>query len=281
MQDRPESLADRLAGRPVVLLGCGHMGGALLAGWLAGGVPDGAIHVLEPAPRPTLRAGASAGRVILNPDALPAGPAALVIAVKPQQIDAALPVLRRAAGAGTPVLSIAAGITLARIGQALPGCHAIRAMPNTPAAIGAGISALVAAPAVGDRDRRLAEALLAAAGGTVWLADEAEMDAVTAVSGSGPAYVFALIEALAAAGEAEGLAPELAAALARQTVIGAGALAGHSGEPPAALRRAVTSPGGTTAAGLVHLLDAERGLLPLLRRTVGAAARRSRELADS
>ncbi len=279
MPAKSKQLADLLGGRSLVLVGCGHMGGALLEGWLEGGVPDGAVHIVEPVPRPALLERAASGSVSLNPDSLPEQPAAALIAVKPQLIATALPVLRPAATAGTLVISIAAGITLARIESTLPGCRAIRAMPNTPAAIGKGISALIAAESVGGADRELANALLGAAGATVWLERESDMDLVTAVSGSGPAYVFALIEALSKAGEAEGLPANLALALARQTIIGAGALAAHSEEAPEALRQAVTSPGGTTAAGLKHLLDPEAGLEQLILRTVRAAAARSRELA--
>ncbi len=257
------------------------MGTALVEGWLDAGLPDGVVHIVEPAPSPGLLDRAESGTVLLNPNTLPDRPTAAVIAVKPQQIAVALPVLRPAASAGTLVVSIAAGITLARIEAELPGCRAIRAMPNTPAAIGQGVSALIASEQAGDADRQLAEALLAAAGTTVWVAREGDMDSVTAVSGSGPAYVFALIETLAKAGEAEGLPRELARALARQTIIGAGALADQSVEAPEALRHAVTSPGGTTAAGLKHLLDPESGLEPLMLRTVRAAAERSRELANS
>ena len=279
MPAKSKQLADLLGGRRLVLVGCGHMGSALLEGWLDGGVPDGTVHIVEPAPGPALLGRAENGSVSLNPDSLPEQPAAALIAVKPQKIAPAVSVLRPAAAAGTLVISIAAGITIARIESTLPGCRAVRAMPNTPAAIGKGISALIAAEGVGGADRELANALLAAAGATIWLERESDMDLVTAVSGSGPAYVFALIEALSKAGEAEGLSADLALALARQTIIGAGALAAHSDEAPEALRRAVTSPGGTTAAGLKHLLDPEAGLEPLILRTVRAAAARSRELA--
>ncbi len=281
MPQEPGALAKFLEQQELVLVGCGRMGSALLDGWLAAGVPHGMIQVIEPAPSPELLAQAETGTVLLNPAAPPLHPAAAVIAVKPQQITAALPILRPVADRGTLVVSIAAGITLARLEAELPGCRAVRAMPNTPGAIGQGITALIAADGVSEANRQLAGSLLGAAGSTVWLDREEDMDSVTAVSGSGPAYVFALIETLARAGEAEGLSGDLALALARQTVIGAGALAQHSDESPQTLRHAVTSPGGTTAAGLQHLLDPESGLEPLMRRTVQAAAARSRELADS
>ena len=257
------------------------MGSALLEGWLRAGVPEGAVHVVEPAPSPSLRELAESGAVVLNPAALPDKPAAALIAVKPQQIETALPVLRSTAGSSWLVVSIAAGITIARLENAIPGCRAIRTMPNTPAAIRRGVTALFAPDGASDADHELADALLGAAGATVWLQNEADMDAVTAVSGSGPAWVFALIEALTKAAESEGLSTDLARVLARQTIIGAGALVHASEESPEALRRAVTSPGGTTAAGLRYLQDPESGLDPLILRTVRAAARRSRELADS
>lgn len=271
------TLAERLAGRGLLLLGCGRMGTAMLEGWLAGGLPPALATVIEPAPQPALAARAAQG-LRLNA-APPARPAVVVLAVKPQVMEAALPRVTELGGGGTLVLSIAAGTTIARLEAAFgPGTPVVRAMPNTPAAIGRGITALVGNAACGAADLDLAEALLAVLGETVRLGAEAEIDAVTAVSGSGPAYVFLLIECLAAAGEAEGLAPDLALRLARATVAGAGALALVTGEPPARLRENVTSPGGTTAAALLHLTDPALGLPPLLRRAVAAAARRSREL---
>ncbi len=273
-------IAELLGGRSLLLLGCGRMGSALLEGWLSAGAPSGSVCVLEPAPSESLSALSRSGAVALNPGALPDDPAAAVVAVKPQTIDAALPALLPAAE-GLLVVSIAAGIPVRRLEAALPGCRAVRTMPNTPAAIRRGVSALFATPATSEADRELADALLGAAGATVWLDSESDMDAVTAVSGSGPAWVFALIEALGKAGEAEGLPRELARVLARQTVVGAGALVERSDESPEALREAVTSPAGTTAAGLERLLDPDIGLDPLIRRTVRAAARRSRELAGS
>lgn len=257
----------------LVLLGCGKMGQAMLAGWLAAGLPAAGVRVIEPQPAPEL---IETGVVLDGP--LPERPAAVVLAVKPQVMEAALPQVSGLAGGRVPFLSIAAGLPLAwfeaRLGAATP---VVRAMPNTPAAVGRGISALVA-NAPGAAHLLLAEALLGAVGETLRLPDEAQMDAVTAVSGSGPAYLFHLIEALAAAGEGEGLPADLAMALARATVCGAGELARQSPEPAAVLRRNVTSPGGTTAAALAILMDADAGLPPLMRRAVAAAAARSREL---
>lgn len=266
-----------IASRGLVLLGCGRMGSALLEGWLSRGLPASAVTVLDPVPGTRLETLARDG-LRLN-DAFPGAPAACLLAVKPQTMEAALPAVAPLAGGATLFLSIAAGTTLARLESVLgAGTPIVRAMPNTPAAIGRGITALVGNEAAEEDHLAMAEALLAAVGETVRLDSEAEMDAVTAVSGSGPAYVFLLIETLARAGEAEGLAPELALRLARATVAGAGALAAESGTDPAILRENVTSPGGTTAAALEVLME-PRGFPALLREAVAAASRRSRELA--
>lgn len=259
-----------IAARGIVLLGCGRMGGALLQGWLDQGLPPGAVHVIDPNPAEWLtRAG-----VQVN-GALPADPAVALIAVKPQMMGAALPALR-GFGAGTLFVTVAAGTTIAAYESALgAGIRLVRAMPNTPASIGQGITALVGNGAATAGDLDLAEALMAAVGQVVRLSGEHQMDAVTALSGSGPGYIFHLIEAMAAAGEAEGLPAGMALDLARATVAGAGALALQSGTDPAELRDNVTSQKGTTAAGLEVLM----GELPdLMRRTVKAAADRGREL---
>ncbi len=267
-----------IADRGLVLLGCGKMGTALLEGWLAGGLPAAAVTVLEPKPAPRLAALADEG-LRLNAE-IPSDPAVAVLAVKPQMMGDALPRLAALGNGGTLFLSIAAGTPIrafeAALGERTP---IVRAMPNTPAAVGRGITALVANGHAGAAALALAEALMGAVGQTVRLDDEGQMDAVTAVSGSGPAYVFLVIEALAAAGEAEGLSADLALALARATVAGAGALAESTDRAPAALRIDVTSPGGTTAAALAVLMEAEAGLPALMRRAVAAAAARSRELA--
>lgn len=265
----------------LVLLGCGRMGSALLEGWLAQGLSPGAVHVIEPRPSDWLQAQG----VKIN-GALPANPSAVLIAVKPQMMGDALPALKAipaGAGAGSaPVfISIAAGTSIAAFEGVLGSDTVIvRAMPNTPAAVGRGISALVGNAWADEAALALAEGLLAAVGQTVRLEHEGQMDAVTALSGSGPAYVFHLIEAMAAAGEAEGLAPDLAMKLAVATVAGAGHLAETSDEAPARLRENVTSPGGTTAAALEYLMDESQGLRPLLRRAVAAAAARARELSQ-
>lgn len=268
---------DEVARRGLVLLGCGKMGSAMLEGWLRGGLPVAAVSVLEPHPSPWLRELAGQG-LRLNGD-LPPDPAIVLVAVKPQMMAEALPVLAPLGDGTTLFVSIAAGTPIAFYERVLGGrTPVIRAMPNTPAAVGRGITALIGNASSTEADMALAETLLSAVGQTARLESESQMDAVTAVSGSGPAYVFHLIETLAAAGEAEGLSPELALKLARATVGGAGVLAEESPDAPAQLRINVTSPAGTTAAALGVLMDAETGFPALLRRAVKAAADRSREL---
>jgi len=265
---------DLVARDGLVLFGCGKMGTALLAGWLAAGVPAASVWVIEPNPTDWL---ARTG-VQLNAG-LPPAPAVALLAVKPQMMAAALPALRALGDGGTLVISIAAGTTLATFEAALgPRTPIVRSMPNTPAMVGRGITALFGNAAATPGDLALARALMAAVGEVVTLDGEHQIDAVTAVSGSGPAYVFHLIEALAAAGEAEGLPAGIAMQLARATVSGAGELAHRSPDSAARLRIDVTSPGGTTAAALAVLMDADTGLPPLLRRAVKAAADRGREL---
>ena len=260
----------------LVLLGCGNMGSAMLEGWLARGLAPDRVQVIEPYPSDWLKARAAEG-VRLNPGTL--APATIaVIAVKPQMMAEAAPQLKALAGKGTVFLSIAAGTPIATFERIFgAGARIIRAMPNTPAAVGRGIAALIGNAAASEAEMAMAETLLAAVGQTVRLESEEQMHAVTGLSGSGPAYVFHMIEAMAAAGEAAGLAPDLAMRLARATVAGAGALADASPESAEQLRINVTSPGGTTAAGLGVLMPELPGLLT---RTVEAAAKRSRELAE-
>lgn len=263
----------------LVLLGAGKMGGALLDGWLRLGLAPAQIAVIEPTPSPEIAALAKRG-VRLNPDprAL-TDVAALVIAVKPQIAAKALPVVAPMIGKSTVVVSIMAGRTLQSLAGAFPGASAIvRAMPNLPASIGRGIT--VAVPwHTENAQRALADRLLSATGKVAWVDDETLLDAVTAVSGSGPAYVFLLAEALTEAGAASGLPRALATELARETVAGAGALLHGSQLGAAALREAVTSPGGTTAAALEVLMGAD-GLTQLLKKAVAAATARSRKLAE-
>jgi pyrroline-5-carboxylate reductase len=263
----------------VILVGCGQMGSAMLRGWLASGAASD-VAVVEPAGVPPALADAAGVRFYRNPAelAVPA-PSAVVFAVKPQVIDAVVPDYRAWVQPQTLFLSIAAGKTIAGIQRHLGDAALVRTMPNTPAAIGRAITVACANAQVTAAQRQLCDALLAAIGETTWVEDEGLLDAVTAVSGSGPAYVFLLIEALAAAGEEAGLPADLALHLARSTVAGAGELARRSGDSPARLREAVTSPGGTTRAAL-DVLMAEDGLPALMQRAVMAATRRSRELAS-
>jgi pyrroline-5-carboxylate reductase len=261
----------------LVLVGAGKMGGALLDGWLQSGLDPASITVLEPAPSSHVIALAERG-VRLNPAAAPRGVDAIVIAVKPQMAEQAMPAINSMLGASTLVVSIMAGRTLRFLSQKLTGAGAlVRAMPNTPAAIGRGITVAVAQGA-NAAQRGLAHGLLSATGTVEWVEDETLMDAVTAVSGSGPAYVFLLAEALAQAGFAAGLPQALADKLARQTVAGAGEMLHRSSRDAAALRENVTSPGGTTAAAL-NVLMGDNGLAVLMRKAVAAATERSRQLA--
>lgn len=265
---------DDVAQRGLVLLGCGKMGSAMLAGWLDGGLPQTSVWVIDPAPSDWL----TETGVQINAT-LPAKPAIVLIAVKPQMMGAALPTLKALGGGGTLFISVAAGTSIASFEQAFGAdTPIVRAMPNTPAAIGRGITALIGNTAATAADVDLADGLLAAVGQTVRLTTESQMDAVTGVSGSGPAYVFHLIETLAAAGEAQGLPADLAMQLAKATVAGAGALAEAAAETPAQLRINVTSPNGTTQAALEVLMDADRGFPMLLGRAVAAATQRSKEL---
>jgi pyrroline-5-carboxylate reductase len=261
----------------IVLAGAGKMGGALLSGWLAGGLDASNVVVIEPYPSDEIKAIAARG-ARLNPAPTAVGNvAALVVALKPQMFREAGPQLRPFAPSSTLVVSIMAGTPIAVLRQVCGG-NVVRAMPNTPAAIGRGITVAVADRSVSAAQRGTADALLRAIGSVQWSDDETLMDAVTAVSGSGPAYVFLLAEELARAGVEAGLPADLAARLARETVAGAGELLHRSELDAAELRQNVTSPGGTTAAAL-EVLMGEHGMQPLLTRAVAAATRRSRELA--
>jgi pyrroline-5-carboxylate reductase len=267
------------SGSEVLLVGCGKMGQALLKGWLAGGVVAHAT-VVEPAGVAGFD-GETRATFFADAAMLPPGYAAdvIVLAVKPQYMDGAVPPYRDLVGRGTLVLSIAAGKTFAAYERYFGDAAAIiRAMPNTPASIGRGISVAVANRHVGAAGRTLCDALLRAVGSVEWVEDEALIDVVTAVSGGGPAYVFLLIEALAAAGAKSGLPPELAMRLARETVSGAGELARLSPDSAEQLRRNVTSPAGTTLAALTILM-APDGIQPLYDRAIAAATARGRELA--
>lgn len=263
-----------VADRGLVLLGCGKMGSAMLAGWLAGGLPATSVFVIDPVPSDWV----NAQGVNVNTD-LPAAPAIVLVAVKPQMMSEAMPSAVTMGGGDTLFVSVAAGTPISYFESMLgAGTPVVRAMPNTPAAIGKGITALIGNASASDAEVALARALLSAVGQTVELQTESQMDAVTGVSGSGPAYVFHLIETLAAAGITQGLPADLAMQLAKATVAGAGALAEEAAEDPAQLRVNVTSPNGTTQAALEVLMDGDTGFPPLLNTAVAAAADRSREL---
>jgi pyrroline-5-carboxylate reductase len=256
----------------ILLVGAGRMGGALLDGWALGpAFPAGEIGILDPHPGEAAARAAARGSS-LTPD--PAAAGAVLLAVKPQLWREAATALAGRLAADAVIVSIAAGVRTADLAAAFGGRRIARAMPTTAVAIGQGVASIFAADV---EARACAHALFAPVARVVDLDDEALMDAATAVSGSGPAYLYAFVEALEAAGVAAGLAPGAAATLARATVEGAAALMAASGTEPAELRRQVASPGGTTAAAL-HVLMGEGGLDPLLKQAVAAAVKRSREL---
>lgn len=262
----------------LLLVGGGKMGGALLNGWLAGGTSAADIILVEPSAAATAPSGV---RLVRDDTAIPSDfkPSAVIFAVKPQMMDDVVPRYRRFAANKPLFISIAAGTRIDFFTRALGQDAAIlRVMPNTPAAIGRGISALIANAHTNEAQKSLGEDLLKAVGETVWLSDEAQMDAVTAVSGSGPAYVFHLVECMAEAGRAAGLPADLAMRLARATVSGAGELLRQSADEAAQLRKNVTSPGGTTEAAL-NVLMAPDGVRPIYIKAIAAATRRGRELA--
>lgn len=264
----------RIAAQGLVLLGCGKMGSAMLAGWLNRGLPASSVWVQDPHPSDWLQKSG----VQINAD-LPKEPAIVLVAVKPQMMTEALPTLAAMGNGDTLFVSVAAGTPISFFEETLGAqTPIVRAMPNTPAAISRGITAIVGNSNAGTKGLDEAELLLSAVGQVVRLTEEAQIDAVTGVSGSGPAYVFHMIEAMAAAGEEQGLPAEMALQLARATVAGAGALAMEADEDPTQLRVNVTSPNGTTQAALEVLMNETDGFPPLLRRAVAAAAERSREL---
>lgn len=275
----PNQLSDMLKGQTLLLVGGGKMGMALLHGWLHAGLSETQIMVQEPTPSEAL----SATGVRINPDAATVAahpPQIIVLAVKPQMIETVLPPLAAALPEQAMVLSLMAGVPIKTLSAMLGGTVAcVRTMPNTPASIGRGMTALFADTQVSAPQKEAAAALLEAVGQTVWLEDEKMMDAVTAISGSGPAYVFHLVEALAASAQALGLPQDMAVQLAEQTVIGAAAMLDEDAADAAQLRRNVTSPGGTTEAAL-DVLMSEAGLNNLMRQATQAAAQRSQELAQ-
>lgn len=269
--------------RPLVLVGAGKMGGAMLQGWLANGLAEGAVHVIDPGLDDSQTTELEAQGVVVHsgPDDVPT-PGLLMLAVKPQMMDKVLPGLAgfadRRDASGMIVLSVAAGITIATLARTF-GADAlvIRSMPNTPALVGRGVTGLYPSRDLTAPQKSFIAELLEAIGKVVWVNSEAEIDAVTAVSGSGPAYVFHLVETMTQAGMALGLSEDVAMTLARETVAGAGELLHQSAETAETLRVNVTSPNGTTAAGL-DVLMAPDGLAPLVEKTVRAAHRRAIEL---
>jgi pyrroline-5-carboxylate reductase len=261
----------------LTLVGAGKMGGAMLEGWLRIGMKGAGITLIDPhISEPMLTLAGEQGMAVNPAAAVPAE--VVVLATKPQMLDTAAPSVQALIGPKTLLISILAGKTLGDLSARLPNAGAIvRAMPNLPASVQRGVTAAAAGKGVSSAQRQLADALLAGVGKVEWLEDEGLIDAVTAVSGSGPAYVFHLVECLAAAGTAAGLPAELAERLARATIEGAGEMLFRSDLAPAVLRQNVTSPGGTTAAAL-EVLMAENGMAPLMRRAVAAAKRRAEEL---
>lgn len=262
---------------PVVLIGAGKMGLALARGWIAAGLPANELVLVDPKPSDVAQQFSAQTSVRLVSTARGVLVAVMVLAVKPQVMASVLPELRPIIGAHTLVISIAAGISIDAIASGLGTERVIRTMPNTPAQVGKGVTGAVPAGGVSAADRSVADALMRAAGDVVWFDDESMIDAVTAVSGSGPAYVFHFVEALAAAGMRQGFDAEQAMRLARQTVIGAAALLEADPSPAAVLRQNVTSPNGTTEAAL-EVLMAPNGLTNLMEKTVMAAKLRSEEL---
>ena len=267
------------ADRPLVLIGAGNMGGAMLNGWLKQGTDPDHIIIVDPKPSDAMAAKLSeygVRHVTAAPDGVTAG--VLLVAVKPQVTDAALPPAQKLVGEGTVSVSIAAGRTMAYLEEQLGGA-VIRAMPNTPSMVGRGITGCFPNASVTAEQRAAVTDLLSVCGEVVWVDDEDHIDAVTAVSGSGPAYAFYLAECMAEAGRKLGLPEELAMQLARATVSGAGELMHQADEDAATLRKNVTSPNGTTAAALSVLMD-EAGLQPLMDKAVAAAYKRAKELAN-
>jgi pyrroline-5-carboxylate reductase len=267
----------------VLLIGAGRMGGALIKGWRTGG-RFSSIHVIEPSPSEAIQALARENAIVLRTtldwtDTPPI--AAIVLAVKPQILKSHPALLSAVGRTGALVLSIAAGITTAFLGAGLGADRPlVRAMPNTPGAVGRGITVLYGKSDLSPNDRVLAETLMASLGETLWIADEGLMDAVTALSGSGPAYLFLMAEAMAAAGRAQGLDTDTADRLARATIAGAGALLAADKRAASELRKEVTSPGGTTEAAL-SVLMAKDGLSGLMDRAIAAATYRGKELGKS
>ena len=267
------------ASGPIVLIGAGNMGGAMLSGWLKSGISGSSVIVIDPGPSPAMAAliaDNGARHETSAPDGVKAS--VIFVAVKPQVVDQVLPPLKGLVGPETVVVSVAAGKTIANLESHLGEAATVRAMPNTPAMIGRGVTGAFANNRVSETQRDFVHALLKVSGPVEWVATEGDIDAVTAVSGSGPAYVFYLVECMAEAGRKAGLPADLAMRLARETVAGAGELLHQSPDDASRLRQNVTSPGGTTAAALAVLM-AEDGMQPLFDKAIAAARTRAEELA--
>lgn len=264
---------------PIILVGAGNMGGAMAMGWVRSGIPGSRIIAADPQPPEAMKTRLGAGGIqfaTAAPEGVVAG--VIFVAVKPQVMDKVLPAYKALIGPDTVVVSIAAGRTLAFLEQHLGGAPMVRAMPNTPAMIGRGITGAFANDRVSGAQRTLVHSLLEVSGPVEWVETEALIDAVTALSGSGPAYVFHLVECMAEAGRKLGLPADLAMRLARATVSGAGELLHQSPDEAAQLRKNVTSPGGTTAAAL-DVLMADGGMQPLFDTAIKAARDRAQQLA--
>ena len=263
--------------KSLVLVGAGNMGLALARGWIEAGLNPQSLVLVDPSPRDEARAFSQAHGVALHAQMPQTSPAIIVLAVKPQIAHTVMGGIKALVGPKTLVISVVAGIVVKALGDALGTEKIVRTIPNTPAQVNKGATGAFAGSGVTQEEHLVADALLCATGITVWLKDEADIDAVTAVSGSGPAYVFFLVEAMAAAGENEGLSKDAAMKLARQTVIGAAALMQADPKDAGILRENVTSPNGTTAAAL-DVLMGDDGLKALMARAMGAARKRSVEL---
>jgi len=269
-----------LSNTTICLVGAGNMGGAMLAGWIEGGIPAQNVTVIDPSPRPDMAARLAKWKInCIDRPVEGYTPDILIIAVKPQIMDKVLPSLAAMVGSQTLCVSVAAGTGIKLLEMHLGDGAIVRVMPNTPALLRRGISVGFANSATSEKSKADIQTLLEAIGKFAWVNKESEIDAVTAVSGSGPAYVFYLAECMAKAGEAEGLSPELANLLARETIAGAGEMLSKLPESSAVLRENVTSPNGTTAAAL-GVLMAEPGMSDLVAKAIHAARKRSEELSD-
>nr|WP_314258239.1 pyrroline-5-carboxylate reductase [uncultured Devosia sp.] len=262
---------------PVMLVGVGNMGLAMARGWVDAGLPPSNLILIAPRPSAAAQAFADENGIAIHPEASGLQPNIIVLAVKPKMIESVAESLAPVIGPHTVGVSVAAGIGLDRLVRAFGTGKVVRSMPNTPTQVGKGVTGAVSGPDVTGEDRAKVEALLAAGGIVPWFDDEAAIDVVTAVSGSGPAYVFHMVEALAAAARAQGMDAVMADRLARQTIVGAAALMEADPASATVLRQNVTSPNGTTAAGLSVLMG-ENGLSDLMTRTVQAARDRAEEM---